>query len=307
MMRTREELGWVKFVSLCVVVVLAALASAGAGAAASMADNSKITLTVGGKTDTEAQLLTKIYTLLLRHAGFKVTEKARLGTNNIVHAAITSGQIDLYPEFTATGLAHLKIKTTHDADKDYQLVKEGYEKQFHITWLDKSPLNDTYGICTTQAKAQAWKVTKISQLAPMAAKMTVATPPDGTSDPNVLPGLKPTYGFAFGHVTVVQVALAFDAVKQGKADVNVCYTTMALIPKNNFVLLEDDKSLFPIYLPAPIVRDATLAKAPDIATALNKVAPKLTTETSQQLQLEVLKGKSVTETATGWLKNQGLL
>ena len=306
-MRTREELGWVKFVSLCAVVVLVALAAARAGSAASMAGNSKITLTIGGKTDTEAQLLTKIYTLLLRHAGFKVIEKARLGTNNIVHAAITSGQIDLYPEFTATGLAHLKVKTTHDAEKDYQLVKEGYEKQFHITWLDKSPLNDTYGICTTQTNAQSWKVTKISQLAPRAAKMTVASPPDGTSDPNVLPGMQPTYGFTFGHVTVVQVALAFDAVKQGKADVNVCYTTMALIPKNKFVLLQDDRHLFPIYLPAPIVRDNTLAKAPDIAPALNKVAPKLTTEISQNLQLQVVNGQSVTEVATTWLKSQKLL
>jgi osmoprotectant transport system substrate-binding protein len=272
-----------------------------------MADNSKIHLTIGGKTDTEAQLLTKIYTLLLRHSGFTVTEKARLGTNAIVHSAITSGQIDLYPEFTATGLSHLKITTTHDADKDYQLVKDGYEKQFHITWLDKSPLNDTYGICTSQQKASQLNITKVSQLAPYAPKMTVASPPDGTSDPNVLPGLKPTYGFTFAHVTVVQVALAFDAVKQGKADFNVCYTTMALIPKYNFVLLDDDKHLFPIYLPAPIVRDDTLAKAPDIAPTLNKVAPKLTTETSQQLQLQVVNGKSVTEVATTWLKSQGLL
>lgn len=306
-MRTREELSWVKFVSLCVVGGLLILAAGSASFGAGMADNSKIHLTVGGKTDTEAQLLTKIYTLLLRHAGFNVTEKARLGTNNIVHSAITSGQIDLYPEFTATGLARLKIKTTHDAEKDYQLVKEGYEKQFHITWLEKSPLNDTYGICTSQQKANELHVTKVSQLAPLAAKMTVASPPDGTSDPNVLPGLKPTYGFTFGKVVVVQVALAFDAVKQGKADVNVCYTTMALIKKNNFVLLEDDKNLFPIYLPAPIVRDDTLAKAPDIAPTLNKVAPKLTTEISQELQLQVVNGKSVTEVATTWLKSQGLL
>jgi len=141
----------------------------------------------------------------------------------------------------------------------------------------------------------------------MAAKMTVASPPDGTSDPNVLPGLKPAYGFTFGKIVTMQVALAFDAVKQGKADVNVCYTTMALIPKNNFVLLEDDKNLFPIYLPAPIVRDDTLSKAPDIAPALNKVAPKLTTEISQELQLQVVNGKSVTEVATTWLKAQGLL
>ena len=306
-MRTREELSWVKFVSLCVIGGLVILAAGSASSGASMADNSKIHLTIGGKTDTEAQLLTKIYTLLLRHAGFNVTEKARLGTNAIVHSAITSGQIDLYPEFTATGLSHLKIQTTHDAEKDYQLVKAGYEKQFHITWLDKSPLNDTYGICTTKENADKWHVTKISQLAALAPKMTVASPPDGTSDPNVLPGLKPKYGFAFAKTVVVQVALAFDAVQQGKADVNVCYTTMALIPKNNFVLLEDDKNLFPIYLPAPIVRDDTLAKAPDIAPTLNKVAPKLTTEISQQLQLEVLNKKSVTEVATTWLKAQGLL
>ncbi len=306
-MRTREELSLIKFVSLCVIGVLLVLAIGSTTSGASMADNSKIHLTVGGKTDTEAQLLTKIETLLLRHAGFNVTEKARLGTNAIVHSAITSGQIDLYPEFTATGLSHLKLKTTHDAEKDYQLVKDGYEKQFHITWLDKSPLNDTYGICTTQQNADKWHVTKVSQLASQAPKMTVASPPDGTSDPNVLPGLKPAYGFTFGKIVVVQVALAFDAVKQGKADVNVCYTTMALIPKNHFVLLEDDKSLFPIYLPAPIVRDDTLAKAPDIAPTLNKVAPKLTTTISQELQLQVVNGKSVTEVATTWLKSQGLL
>jgi osmoprotectant transport system substrate-binding protein len=306
-MRTRAELGWLKVVSLCAAAAVLALSAGRAGYGAATTDNSKIHLTVGGKTDTEAQLLTKIYTLLLRHAGFNVTEKARLGTNDIVHAAITSGQIDLYPEFTATGLARLKLKTTHDAEKDYEMVKAGYEKEFHITWLDKSPLNDTYGICTSQDKAAQLHAAKISDLEPAAAKMTVASPPDGTTDPNVLPGFKSAYGFTFGHVTVVQVALGFDAVKRGQADANVCYTTMALIPKNNFVLLQDDKHLFPIYLPAPIVRDDTLAKAPGIAAALNPVAPKLTTEISQQLQLEVVNGQSVTEVATDWLKKQGQL
>jgi osmoprotectant transport system substrate-binding protein len=306
-MRTREELSWVKFVSLCVVSLMIVLAAGGIGSGASPAGNSKIHLTVGGKLDTEAQLLTKIYVLLLRHAGFTVTEKARLGTNDIVHNALVSGQIDLYPEFTATGLARLKLKTTRDADKDYQLVKEGYEKQFHVTWLDKAPLDDTYGVCTTQKKADELHVTKISQLAPVAPKATVATPPDGTSDPNVLPGMKPTYGFTFGQVQVLQEPLTFEAVMRGKADFNICYTTIALIAKDRFVLLADDKNLFPIYLPAPIVRDDVLAKAPDIAPALNRVAPKLTTEVSQQLQLQVVNGKSVTEVATGWLKGQGLL
>ncbi|HET7265180.1 MAG TPA: glycine betaine ABC transporter substrate-binding protein [bacterium] len=263
-------------------------------------------LTVGGKNDTEAQLLTKLYVLLLRKAGFDVTEKAKLGTNDIVHNAITSGQIDLYPEFTATGLARLKLKTTHNDQKDYEIVKAGYQKQFHITWLAMSPLNDTYGICTTQAKAGKLG-TKISQLAETAPKLTVASPPDGTSDPNVLPGMKAAYGFTFGKTVVLDESLTFTAVQQGRADVNVCYTTIALIPKNHFVLLDDDKNLFPIYHPAPIVRDDTLSKAPGIATALDPLAPKLTTEVSQRLQLEVVNGSSVTNTATNWLKSIGML
>lgn len=263
-------------------------------------------VTVGGKLDTEAQLLTKLYVLVLRHAGFDVTEKSKLGTNDIVHNAIISGQIDLYPEFTATGLARLKLRTTHNDQRDYDLVRAGYETRFHITWLAMSPLNDTYGVCTTQAGANKLGM-KISGLAEAAPRLTVASPPDGTSDPNVLPGMKSAYGFAFGKVTVLDEALTFPAVQQGKADVNICYTTSALIAKNRFVLLDDDRHLFPIYHPAPIVRDATLAKWPDIAPALNRLAPKLTSEVSRQLQLQVVNGASVTEAATTWLQSAGLL
>ncbi len=264
-------------------------------------------LTVGGKLDTEAQLLTEMYAQLLRHAGFDVTEKAKLGTNDIVHNALVSGQIDLYPEFTATGLARLKLTSTHNDQQDYALVKAGYEKQFHITWLAFAPLNDTYGICSTQARASALNATKVSDLASAAPTLTVATPPDGQTDPNVLPGMKARYGFTFGKSSVLLEPLTFSAVQEGKADVNVCYTTSALIAKDKFVLLTDDKHLFPIYHPAPIVRDDTLQKYPTIATTLNALAPKLTSEVSQNLQLAVVNGKSVSQATTDWLKSVGLL
>ena len=119
--------------------------------------------------------------------------------------------------------------------------------------------------------------------------------------------MKAVYGFTFGKITVLDEALTFTAVQQGKADLNVCYTTSALIEKDQFILLDDDKSLFPIYHPAPIVRDDTLQKAPGIAAALNPLAPKLTSEVSRKLQLEVVSGESVNDAATNWLKSVGLL
>ena len=199
-------------------------------------------VTVGGKLDTEAQLLTKMYTLLLRNAGCNVTEKARLGTNQIVFNAITSGQIDLYPEFTATGLAQLGLTLTHNAQQDYQAVKSGYESKYKITWLDASPMNDTYGVCTTKAKAQQLNVTKVSDLIPQAKNLIIATPPDGQSDPNVLPGLTTTYGITFKQEIVQDEAITFQTVQQGAADLNICYTTIGFISADNFVLLQDDKT-----------------------------------------------------------------
>ncbi len=307
-----------KFLVLIILSSLFLLAACGGttpntGPGASGNPNSQITLTVGGKLDVEAQLLTKMYTLLLRHAGFTVNEKPALGTNDVVLNAINSGAIDLYPEFTATGLARLGLQTAHDPQKDYQAVKQGYESKYKITWLDVAPLNDTYGLCAPKAAATTLGVTKLSQLTPaVASQMTIASPTDG-QDP--LKAMESIYGVHFKKVIVLDEALTFQTVTQAQAQLNVCYTTSALINQSNFVLLTDDKNAFPIYNPAPIVRDDTLQKAPDIAKALNPLAPKLTTDVSIQLQTQVTdavkngtsRSQAITKTATDWLKSQGLL
>ncbi|MBV9615836.1 MAG: glycine/betaine ABC transporter substrate-binding protein [Ktedonobacteraceae bacterium] len=304
----------VRSIGLVVLISLVVLAGCGGassgsntGGSSGSTNNSSIHLTIGGKLDTEAQILTSLYAQVLEHAGFKVTEKAKLGTNDIVFNAITSGSIDLYPEFTATGLARLSDKTSHNVNQDYQTVKSGYEQKYKITWLDLSPLNDTYGICTTKANATRYNVTKVSDLASQASKLTIATPPDGKSDPNVLPGLKPTYGFDFGTTRVLDAAVTYQAVMSGQAQFNICYTTSALITKDNFVLLQDDKNLFPIYQVAPIIRQDTLSKSPAIATTLNKLAPYLTSSVSSQLQLQVINGATPHDVAEQFLQSKGLI
>src|SRR5579859_449906 len=295
------------------LLVLVVLAGCGANSGSTQPTPSSNTckgahITVGGKLDTEAQLLTEMYTLLLQNAGCNVTEKAKLGTNDIVFSAITSGQIDLYPEFTATGLARLGEQSTHNAQQDYQMVKQGYEQQYHITWLDAAPMNDTYGLCTTKANAQQLNVTKVSDVIPIASSKTVATPPDGQSDPNVLPGLQRVYGIKFATETVLSEALTFQAVMGGQADFNICYTTFGLIAADNFVLLQDDKSLFPIYNPAPIVRDQTLQQTPAISGILNPLAPKLTTDAITALNAKVdVNHQTVHQVALTWLQQEGLL
>jgi osmoprotectant transport system substrate-binding protein len=299
------------FLAVMLLLVLSACGSTSTGttggASSTPNPNASITLTIGGKLDTEAQLLTKLYALVLKHAGFNVVERAKLGTNDVVFNAIKSGQIDLYPEFTATGLAKLGKSSSGNAQQDYQTIKQGYESNYQITWLDASPLNDTYGVCTTQTKATSLNATKISDLASKASNLTIATPPDGVQYGVGI--VKTAYGITFKKVvTYNEEGLTFPAVSTGTQDLNICYTTSADIAKYKFVLLQDDKNAFPVYNPAPIIRDSVLQKSPQIATILNKLAPYLTTEVSQQLQSQVVNdGQSVTEVATKFLQSKGLL
>lgn len=275
----------------------------------SNATDTTTSLTVGGKLDPEAQLLTKLYVLLLRHAGFQVTDKSKTGDNDGVFQAITHGSIDLYPEFTTTGLNRLQMHPTGDSNRDYQAVKQGYEKNYHITWLSMSPgLNDTYGLCMQKSTASNLHISTISDLLNHAEQFTIAGSKDGLNNVAALPAIERAYGLNFAaKETIEEVEKTFQEVVDGQAQVNVCYTTSPLISQYNFLLLKDDKNVFNAYYPAPIIRDSVLQKAPNIATILDALAPRLNSEVSSMLQEQVASGFSVEYVATNWLKSQGLL
>ena len=304
--------------ALIPMLILSACGGSSGGSSSSTGTTtpSSVPITVGSKLDPEAQLLGEMYVLLLQKAGYTVTPKLALGMTPTVFAALKSGAIDLYPEFTGTGLNILGVKSAYDPAKDYQTVSNGFEQQYHITWLDQAPLNDGYALCTSKAESQKLGgVTTLTQLAPKASQLTLATQSDGVP---FFDSLKATYGFdtsSFKEVKKVDYAIGFTAVKSGAAQVTECYTTDGSVTTQNFIFLTDDKNGFPQFHPAPIVRDSVLQSDPDIKTALNPLAPLLTTDVSIMLQQQVAakhtSGESipqaVKEVATSFLQSKGLL
>lgn len=286
------------------------------GSSSTPTSSPKGPIVVGSKLDPESQIIAELYILLLQKAGYTVTPKLALGNSLIISQAIKSGAVDLYPEFTATGLNQLNIPSSHNPQKDYDAVKAAYEKQFHITWLDYSPLNDGYAISTSKDEAaKLGNITTISQLAPLVSKLTLASPSDGIS---FIDGLQSVYGFStssFKSLDKVDYALGFTAVSSDQAQVVVSYTTDGSVIQKGFIFLTDDKTGFPEFHPAPIVRDAILSKYPDIATILNPLAPDLTTQVSIDLQDQVTKltksgsssSAAVKAVATQFLQSKGLL
>jgi osmoprotectant transport system substrate-binding protein len=308
-----------RYLAVFALIPLLILAACGSSTtsnsgSSSSGSSSRAPITVGSKLDTEGQLLGEMYVLLLQKAGYTVNPKLALGQTPVVFSALKNGAIDLYPEFTATGLNTLGVKSSFNPQKDYETVKNGFEQQYHITWLDYSPLNDGYALCTSKAEAQKLGVTTLSQLAPKVSQLTLATQSDGIP---FFDDLKATYGFAsssFKSLAKVDYAIGFSAVSSGSAQVTECYTTDGSVASKGFIFLTDDKHGFPEFHPAPIVRDSTLQSDPGIKNALNPLAPDLTTDVSINLQQQVAakhtSGMSINEAvkqvATSFLQSKGL-
>src|SRR6266496_3842956 len=180
------------FALIPMLIMAACGGSSGGTTGGGTSTPTKVPITVGSKLDPEAQLLGEMYVLLLQKAGYTVTPKLALGQTPVVFNALKSGAIDLYPEFTGTGLNILGVKSAFNPQQDYQTVKNGFEQQYHITWLDQAPLNDGYALCTSKAESQKLGVTTLSQLAPKVPQLTLATQRDGVT---FFDNLETIYGF----------------------------------------------------------------------------------------------------------------
>ncbi|HZC05872.1 MAG TPA: glycine betaine ABC transporter substrate-binding protein [Ktedonobacterales bacterium] len=305
LLRSRGALQAIALLVLALALPLAACGSSGSGTGGK--PGSGVTVVVGSKLDPDGQLLGEMYTLLLQNQGFTVTPKLALGQTPVLFNAIKSGAIDIYPEFTGTAATNLNLAPSQNAQQVYSQVKSAYESQYHITWLDAAyGLNDSYAICTSQSVSSKDNLTTLDQLTTSGSNLTIASPQDGIS--SAVDPVQTGYGFKFKNVTQISEPLGFAAVQQGSADLNVCYTSDPAIVVNNFVVLKDSKNVFPIYNPAPLVRDSVLQKSPSIATTLNALAPKLTTDAQVALIKQVaVDHKSVKEVAQTWLQQQGLL
>src|SRR3954469_22497536 len=118
-----------------------------------MAAGAAGTIKIGSKDFTEEFIVAELYAQLLENAGFTVEKKLNLGGTPVAQAAMVAGDIDLYPEYTSTGLQTVLKNTDRFTDPAQIIttVRKGYEDQFKITWLGPSPFNDSNTFVTTKA------------------------------------------------------------------------------------------------------------------------------------------------------------
>ncbi|WP_088890973.1 glycine betaine ABC transporter substrate-binding protein [Leptolyngbya ohadii] len=296
-----------------VVLPLLALLTAGILIACAGGGNSgsnQTPIRVGSKDFTEQFIIGEMYALVLEKAGLPVERKLNLGGTPVAQAALENGEIDVYPEYTGTGLLTvLKLPVNSDQKAVFDTVSQNYKEKFNLVWLDPAPMNNTQALAMTAEGAQKFGVKTISDMAAKASELTMIGPPEFEVREDGLPGIKQKYGnFQLKEYKAVDPGLRYKGLVDGEADVTVAFGTDGEISAFKLVVLEDDKKLFPPYQIAPVVRQTAIDSHPEMQKSLNQLAPLLTNETMQRLNYEVSgKQREPAEVAKEFLQQEGLL
>ncbi|MFZ2332115.1 MAG: ABC transporter permease/substrate-binding protein, partial [Lactobacillus delbrueckii] len=267
---------------------------------------------IAGKLGSEPDILINMYKDLIERDNphVKVTLKNNFGGTSFLFNALKTGKIDIYPEFTGTvlqGLAKKKVATPHDPAKTYQLAKKLMAEEDQLTYLPPMNYQNGYDLAVTKAFAKKHNIKSLSDLAKVDASLTAAFDPDFANQQDGYLGLKKEYGLNF-KVKTMEPALRYKAIASGKVAVVDGYTTDPQIKQYDLVALKDDKSFFPPYQGAPLLKNSFAQKHPGVVKSLNKLAGKITEAEMQEMNYKVtVKHESASKVARQYLKQHGLL
>jgi osmoprotectant transport system substrate-binding protein len=296
-----------------IVAAAAILASIGTAQAADVVVSSKI--------DTEGTLLGNVIAQVLAANGISVEDRISLGGTPVVRKAITAGEIDIYPEYTGNAAFFFNKADDplwKDAAKGYEEAKKLDYDANKIVWLAPSPANNTWAIALRGEVTNANSLNSLTDFGKWVTgggKVKLAGSAEFVNSAAALPAFQTAYGFALKPEQLLvlsggDTAATIKAAAEQTDGVNAAmvYGTDGAISAAGLVVLEDDKSVQPVYAPAPIIREEVLKKFPKIEEVLKPVFAQLDLKTLQDLNGRIqVGGEPAKEVAKSWLTEKGFL
>ncbi|CAN5575715.1 ABC transporter substrate-binding protein [soil metagenome] len=263
-------------------------------------------VTVGSANFPEAVLLGEMYAQALEAKDVEVQRNLNIGAREAYIKAIEDGSVDLLPEYTGNLLLfYEKSSSETDEQKVYDQLQDALPKE--LTALEMSEAVDEDAVVVTQETAKKYDLESIEDLEPVADQLVVGGSPEFRERQAGLRGLEDVYGLEFADFKTLDVAgpLSIEALKTGEVDVTQLFTTQSAIEANNFVVLDDPKTIAIPQNVVPLLRSDALND--DIEQTLNAVSAELTPDELAGLvkRLEIDKDSPV-NVAADYLKEKGL-
>jgi osmoprotectant transport system substrate-binding protein len=265
-------------------------------------------VTIGDKNFAEENILGALYAKALEAKGYKVTLKDNVGSSEIIYKALTSGQIEMYPEYTGTLLSAVaeQTKLPKSASEAYSQAKAFLEPKGY-TMLNFTPFYDSNALATLPSYANEHHLKSIADLKPLGKKVVLGGPPEFATRFEGSKGLEQEYGVK-PTFKPISIELSYKALEGKQVDVQNVFSTDGQLLGGKFKVLEDPKHVFGFQNVAPIVKKSVLsAEGPAFAETVNKVSALLTIPAIQQMNKAVSIDKQpASSVASQFLKANGL-
>jgi osmoprotectant transport system substrate-binding protein len=292
-----------------VAVAVAAMVATAAPAAAALGPAGRPTIVIGATTFPEQDIVAYAYADALGRGGYRVQVEADLGTRSVVEPALADGRLDIEPDYVGTLLLFLNANDTAAADRLVTALPDLKKllADSGSTVLDPAPAVDSNVFVVTRRTARTDRLTSISSLKNYARRIVLGGPPECPTRPTCLPGLERVYGLHFSSFKSLDEAGpgSVAALKKGQVQVVELFSSNGSVLENGFVALTDNKGLQPADHVIPVIRKSV--DTPRVATLLNRLSAKLTTDQLSKLNLEVDdRGESPAAVARRWVESEGL-
>ena len=266
----------------------ASQSSAGGG---SLPGKGKPTIILGDKNFTEEYILGYLYQYALQGQGYTVTLKPNIGSSELVNTSLTSGKIDMYPEYTGvidTVLAGQSVSNPSKTAQAAYVFAQKYESKHGFTLLNKTPYFNADAIAVRPSFAKSNNLKTIPDLAKL-KHWTYGGPVENKTRYEGVVGLQKAYHLHNFTFIGLQEGQAYPALDSGKINAAAVFTTDGqLLQKSKYTILTDTKNIFGFQNVTPVVRTTLLKKeGPAFAATLNKVSALLTNHVMQTLNADV--------------------
>jgi osmoprotectant transport system substrate-binding protein len=305
--------------ALALVLSACAPGDGGASQAASMAEASIAeesmaggSLSIGSQGFYESQLMAEIYAQALEANGFTVERNLGIGTREETYPALSSGQIDMMPEYIGSLTTFLEGQATGDSEETFTTLNELLAADGLVA-LDYTPAQDQNAFVVRSETAEEFGLETMSDLAPVATELVWGLPPECETNELCRGALEDAYGIPFDELQIEPLAACdapiATALNDGVVDVAELCSTQPDIERFGFVRLEDDMATQPAENIAPVIHQEKLDELGDgFADVLNTVSAEMTTEDLTSLGVQVaVDQEDVATVATQWLTDKGLI
>jgi osmoprotectant transport system substrate-binding protein len=236
---------------------------------------------IGAKNFTEQVVLGELLAQEIEaKSHLQIERRFYLAGSYICQQALVSGRIDAYVEYTGTALtAILKQPVDRDPQQVLDTVRSLYASRYNVVVAPPLGFENTFAMVIRGDDARRLHLTTLSQAAKYTPEWRLGVGYEFEQRPDGLPGLSTAYGLKFASAPrTMDLGLLYRALGAHQVDMIAANSTDGPIQTLGLTALEDDRHYFPPYQAVPLVREEALQRWPEMQTALNALAGKITAE-----------------------------